>query len=114
MIRRRAAAAGIETKIGNHTFGATGITAYLSRTAARSKKPPPWRTMLPRAQSSSRSPAPRGEPLLGTRGRLAAVWGAAALSAVTDQVKDRIADKSLVITAADTIGDEVAIAKEGR
>ena len=30
MIRRRAAAAGIETKIGNHTFRATGITAYLT------------------------------------------------------------------------------------
>ena len=29
MIRRRALAAGIETKIGNHTFRATGITAYL-------------------------------------------------------------------------------------
>lgn len=29
MIRRRAAAAEIETKIGNHTFRATGITAYL-------------------------------------------------------------------------------------
>jgi len=29
MIKRRAAAAGIETKIGNHTFRATGITAYL-------------------------------------------------------------------------------------
>lgn len=29
MIRRRAVAAGIETKIGNHTFRATGITAYL-------------------------------------------------------------------------------------
>jgi site-specific recombinase XerD len=29
MIRRRAAAAGIETKIGCHTFRATGITAYL-------------------------------------------------------------------------------------
>jgi site-specific recombinase XerD len=29
MIRRRAAAAGIKTKIGNHTFRATGITAYL-------------------------------------------------------------------------------------
>ena len=28
-ICRRAAAAGIETKIGNHTFRATGITAYL-------------------------------------------------------------------------------------
>jgi len=30
MIRRRAADAGIETKIGCHTFRATGITDYLS------------------------------------------------------------------------------------
>jgi len=29
MIQRRAAAAGIKTKIGNHTFRATGITAYM-------------------------------------------------------------------------------------
>ena len=29
MVRRRAAAAGIATKIGNHTFRATGITTYL-------------------------------------------------------------------------------------
>ena len=29
MIRRRALAAGIKTKIGNHSFRATGITAYL-------------------------------------------------------------------------------------
>jgi integrase len=29
MIRRRAAAAGIGTKLGNHSFRATGITAYL-------------------------------------------------------------------------------------
>lgn len=29
MVRRRAEAAGIETRIGNHTFRATGITAYL-------------------------------------------------------------------------------------
>lgn len=29
MVRRRAAAAGIETRIGNHTFRATGITTYL-------------------------------------------------------------------------------------
>jgi integrase/recombinase XerD len=29
MIQRRTAVAGIETKIGNHTFRATGITAYL-------------------------------------------------------------------------------------
>ena len=31
MIRRRAVAAGIHAPIGNHTFRATGITAYLSR-----------------------------------------------------------------------------------
>ncbi|MBV8103198.1 MAG: tyrosine-type recombinase/integrase [Hyphomicrobiales bacterium] len=30
MIRRRASAAGIPTKIGNHSFRATGITAYLN------------------------------------------------------------------------------------
>jgi site-specific recombinase XerD len=29
MIRRRAKAAGIQTRIGNHTFRATDITAYL-------------------------------------------------------------------------------------
>ncbi|MCE3589979.1 tyrosine-type recombinase/integrase, partial [Escherichia coli] len=29
MVRRRAAAARIETAIGNHSFRATGITAYL-------------------------------------------------------------------------------------
>ena len=29
MIGRRARASGIETKVGNHTFRATGITAYL-------------------------------------------------------------------------------------
>ncbi|TWI48951.1 site-specific recombinase XerD [Pseudomonas duriflava] len=29
MVRRRAKAAGIDTQIGNHTFRATGITAYL-------------------------------------------------------------------------------------
>ncbi len=34
MIRRRATAAGIATKIGNHTFRATGITAYLKNGGA--------------------------------------------------------------------------------
>ena len=29
IIQRRARAAGIKTRIGNHTFRATGITAYL-------------------------------------------------------------------------------------
>lgn len=34
MIRRRAAIAGIKTKIGNHSFRATGITAYLKNGGA--------------------------------------------------------------------------------
>jgi integrase len=29
MVRRRAEAAGVGTRIGNHTFRASGITAYL-------------------------------------------------------------------------------------
>jgi integrase len=37
MIRRRAAAAGIETKLGNHSFRATGITAYLKNGGALEK-----------------------------------------------------------------------------
>jgi integrase len=32
--QRRAAAAGIKTRIGNHTFRATGITAYLNNNGA--------------------------------------------------------------------------------
>jgi integrase len=35
MIQRRARVAGIRTRIGNHTFRATGITAYLERRHAR-------------------------------------------------------------------------------
>jgi integrase len=34
MVSRRAIAAGIGTKIGNHTFRATGITAYLKNGGA--------------------------------------------------------------------------------
>ena len=34
MIQRRATAAGIKTRIGNHTFRATGITAYLQNQGA--------------------------------------------------------------------------------
>jgi integrase/recombinase XerC len=52
MIGRRAAAAGIATKLGNHSFRATGITP-ISRTAARSKRLPPWQTTLRRARRSS-------------------------------------------------------------
>jgi integrase len=34
MVRRRALAAGIMTPIGNHSFRATGITAYLANGGA--------------------------------------------------------------------------------
>ena len=34
MLHRRAAAADIETAIGNHSFRATGITAYLENGGA--------------------------------------------------------------------------------
>jgi len=34
MIGRRSAAAGIATKLGNHSFRATGITAYLKNGGA--------------------------------------------------------------------------------
>jgi integrase len=37
MIRRRAAVAGIETKLGNHSFRAAGITAYLKNSGTLEK-----------------------------------------------------------------------------
>ena len=52
MIRRRAAAAGIATRLDNHSFRATG-SRPISRTAAHSKRPQRWRTMPRRAQRSS-------------------------------------------------------------
>jgi hypothetical protein len=52
MIRRRAAAAGIETKLGNHSFRATGITAYLKNSGTL-EKPRRWRTTPRRARRSS-------------------------------------------------------------
>jgi ribose transport system substrate-binding protein len=45
---------------------------------------------------------------------MAAVRCAATLSPAADQYKAQIAGEVLVIVAADTIGGEVAIAKEGR
>jgi hypothetical protein len=48
MIRRRAAAAGIETKLGNHSFRATRITAYLKNGSTLQR----WRTMPQRARRS--------------------------------------------------------------
>jgi integrase len=52
MIRRRAAAAGIATKLGNHSFRATGITAYL-KNGGRSKRRRQWQTMRRPARRSS-------------------------------------------------------------
>ena len=52
MIRRRATAAGIATKLGNHSFRRLG-SPLISRTAARSKRPRRWRTMRRRARRSS-------------------------------------------------------------
>jgi site-specific recombinase XerC len=52
MISRRAGAAGIETKLGNHSFRATGITAYL-KNGGLSKRRRRWRTMRRRARPSS-------------------------------------------------------------
>jgi integrase len=52
MIRRRATAGGIETKLGNHSFRATGITAYLKnggtleKAAAMAKHPSTLTTQL--------------------------------------------------------------------
>jgi integrase len=44
-IARRAAAAGIATKLGNYSFRATGITAYL-KNEGRSKRPQRWQNRV--------------------------------------------------------------------
>ena len=49
MIRRRAAATGIATKLGNHSFRATGITAYL-KNGGTLEEPRRWRTTCRRAR----------------------------------------------------------------
>jgi hypothetical protein len=51
MIGRRAAAAGIATKLGITVSGEPG-SRPISRTAAHWKRPPPWRTMRQRARRS--------------------------------------------------------------
>ncbi len=56
MIQRRAAAAGIATKIGNHTFRATGITAYLKNGG-----------MLEHAQTIANHSSPRTTKLYDRR-----------------------------------------------
>ena len=57
MIRRRAAAAGIHAPIGNHTFRATGITAYLGNGGA-----------LEHAQSMAAHESPRTTKLYDRTG----------------------------------------------
>ena len=52
MVRRRAKAAGIKTKLGNHSFRATGITAYL-KNGGTLEKAPRWRTTPRPARRSS-------------------------------------------------------------
>src|ERR1700747_3164707 len=52
MIGRRAAAAGIGTKLGNHSFRATGITAYL-KNGGSLERPRRWQTALRRARRNS-------------------------------------------------------------
>jgi site-specific recombinase XerD len=56
MIQRRAAAAGIKTRIGNHTFRATGITAYLKNNGT-----------LEHAQTLANHAAPRTTKLYDRR-----------------------------------------------
>ena len=62
MNQRRARAAGIATKIGNHTFRATGVTAYLKnggtleRAAQMQTR---WQTMPAPGQRNSTTGAPR-------------------------------------------------------
>jgi site-specific recombinase XerD len=57
MIQRRAAAAGIKTRIGNHTFRATGITAYLRN-----------KGLLEHAQTIANHASPRTTKLYDRRG----------------------------------------------
>ncbi len=64
MIRRRAAAAGITAPIGNHTFRATGITAYLANGGA-----------LEHAQEMAAHESPRTTKLYDrTKERLTPAW----------------------------------------
>jgi integrase len=57
MIRRRAAAAGIENKLGNHSFRATGITAYLKNGGTLEKAAAMANHASTRTTAALRSPA---------------------------------------------------------
>jgi site-specific recombinase XerD len=62
MIRRRAAAAGIATKLGNHSFRATGITAYLKNGGTLEKAAAMANHASTLTTQLYDSPARRGEP----------------------------------------------------
>jgi len=64
MIRRRAAAAGIKTQVGNHTFRATGITAVPEKRRLARKRRRHGEPRLDPHHAALRSPARRGEPLM--------------------------------------------------
>jgi integrase len=56
MIQRRSAAVGLKTRIGNHTFRATGITAYLKNAGT-----------LEHAQTMANHSSPRATKLYDRR-----------------------------------------------
>jgi integrase len=62
MIGRRAATAGIVTKLGNHSFRATGITAYLKNGGTLEKAAAMANHVSTRHDATLRSPSRRGQP----------------------------------------------------
>ena len=62
MIRRRAAAAGIATRLGNHSFRATGITAYLKNGGTLEKNRGDGEPRFDAHDAALRSPARRAQP----------------------------------------------------
>ena len=88
MIRRRAAAAGIHAPIGNHTFRATGITAYLGNGGA-----------LEHAQSMAAHESPRTTKLYDrTQGTAHAGRGGADQAVIRGKTEP---DRSLLIAGSD-------------
>jgi integrase len=67
MIQRRAADAGIDTKIGNHSFRATGITAYL-KNGGTLEKAASMANHAPPAPPSSTTAAPMKSPSMKSSG----------------------------------------------
>ena len=58
MIQRRAKTAGIQTRIGNHTFRATGITAYLKNSGTLETAQHIANHESPRPKRCTTSPSP--------------------------------------------------------